>query len=406
MNQDADSNLTRHEPAGQKNNRELCPEQIDIDLLGCRPSRNAIHMATVYECESPEEASLKLGGKQSGYVYMRDGHPNADALAEKCRRLHAAEHAVMTASGMAATSVAILAHLKSGDHIVISDRMYGGTSVLVERELSRLGVTATQANSNELDEVERACADNTRMLIVETIANPMLQIAPLTGLADIAQKNNAVLVVDNTFASPIVCRPLEHGAHLVIESLTKMMNGHGDVTMGLLCGKTSAWERVESTLACWGMTTNPFECWLAERGLATLFLRMKTACETAEKVANRLLGHPGLSKLVYPSLNEAPNQSILCAYEGQTLFGNMITIELSGEGDQATGFISRLNEIPFCPSLGDFSTTLSHPASSSHRNLTSEQQRELGFGFNTIRLSVGLEDPNYLSEAILGALEK
>ena len=384
--------------------QDLCPTQFDTPLFGSRPARPSIHMSAVYHCDSPEDADLKLGGQREGYVYQRDGHPNAHQLAEKCRLLHRADHAVVTSSGMSATALAMLSQLQAGDHVLLSHRLYGRTTKLVEQEFSRFGVSCSTVDMHDLNETREAVLPSTRMLVVETISNPMLQVANLPDLADIAHRHSAVLMVDNTFASPIVCRPHDLGADLVVESLTKIINGHGDVTMGLLCGADHCWDRVNEALASWGMTTNPMACWLAERGIATLQLRVAAASRNAMQLANRLESHPRVAETYYPGLRPAAesNRIFLNGTSGP-LYGNMLTFKLAGDLTAAQ-FMERCHQIPFCPSLGDMNTMLSHPATTSHRSLSPEQLNELQICDRTIRLSIGIESPDYIASAIDQAL--
>jgi hypothetical protein len=187
-----------------------------------------------------------------GYVYQRDGHPNAYLLAEKCRLLHAAERAAITASGMAALATAMLSQLASGDHVVIGSRVYGKTLQLFGVEARLLGIEATPVDTCDLAAVEQAVRLNTRLIVAETIANPLLEVADIAGLAEIATRRGVTLLIDNTFASPILCRPLALGANLVMESLTKTMNGHSDVILGLLAGKESVWSRVGQVISAFG----------------------------------------------------------------------------------------------------------------------------------------------------------
>lgn len=394
----------------QRGPQEICSEQTEIPLFGSLPSRPAIHTSTAYLCESPREADERLGGKRPGYVYQRDGHPNAAALAEKCRRLHGenSSHAVVTSSGMSAISLAMISQLSTGDHILLSHRLYGRTAILVEQELSRFGIEFSFADFCNLDQVSEQCRPNTRMLVVETISNPKLRVVDFGALAEIAKSRNALILVDNTFASPIVCRPFDFGADLVVESLTKIMNGHGDTTLGLLSGTEAVWERVPAALSSWGMTSGPFDCWLAERGVSTLFLRMSSAANTAKILAERLSSHPQILDVAFPGLQSHPDRAIavrqFSSLNGETCFGNMITIEVNGGIEGATRFIEATKEIPFCPSLGELMTTLSHPFTTSHRNLNSSQLAKLGISGGTIRFSIGLESADFIESAIATAL--
>ena len=253
-----------------------------------RPHVPPIYLASVYECQDPDQAYALLTGSQSGYVYQRDRHPNADLLADKCQQLHEADWALVTSSGMAALSLAALGYLSAGDHVVVSHQVYGRSLQLLDREMTRLGVTSSVVDTNQLEQVRAVVNAQTRLMLIETISNPMLQVADIRQLADIAHAAGALLIVDNTFASPCVCRPLDCGADLVMESISKMMNGHSDVMMGMLCGRGEDDSRLRDVLSVWGLASSPFDCWLAARGLATLPLRMDRACETAQQLAGRL----------------------------------------------------------------------------------------------------------------------
>jgi cystathionine beta-lyase/cystathionine gamma-synthase len=239
------------------------------------------------------------------------------------------------------------------------------------------------------------------LLIVETITNPLLRVSDLAALADMAHANGARLLVDNTFAGPIVCRPMELGADLVMESLTKSINGHSDVNLGLLCGRADCWERVPLVLSAWGLASGPFDCWLAARGLGTLALRAQRADANALAAAQHIRKQPQVESVHYPGLPEHADHALARRQFGGR-FGSMVTFTLRGGTPAAEQFIRAAEQIPFCPSLGDLSTTLSHPESTSHRGMTAEARAALGIFGGTIRLSVGIES----AEAIQAALSQ
>lgn len=380
---------------------DLCPRPRRAPDSPTWPLAPPIFPAAVYCCDSPEQADQLLATGSLGYVYSRDSHPNAQLLAEKCRALHAAEQAVVCASGMAALGLAALAHAEAGDHVVVSHRLYGRTQVLFARELPRLGVRCSVVDVEDEAALRAALARGARLLLVETISNPLLTVPNLQRLADAAHTAGALLLVDNTFAGPCVCRPLEWGADLVMESLTKIMNGHSDVLLGLLCGQSSAWERVPQTHITWGATAGPFECWLADRGLSTLALRSERASANALHLAQALQARPAVAAVHYPGLPTHPNyETARRQFGGQS--GAMIAFELATSGPAADQFIARVGrQIPFAPSLGDVSTTLSHPASTSHRGYSAAEQAALGITDRLIRLSVGIES----AQSILAGLD-
>lgn len=351
-----------------------------------------------------------LGGVEAGFVYQRDGHPNADVLAEKCRRLHGAAHAAVTSSGMSALSLAMLAFLKPGDHVLLSSRLYGKTVSLVGQEGSRWGIVTTQVDMLDPARVQQAVTPRTRMIIVETISNPTLQVVDIGALAAVGKAAGALLLVDNTFASPAVCQPLKLGADLVLESLTKIMNGHSDVVLGLLCGSQSVdWTRVPGVLGCWGMTSCPWACWVCERGLMTLPVRLQAACRTAAEVATGLRNHPQLRGIDYPGLEGHPQHRIARNQflpAGDPMFGHVVTFHLKGGLQAATRWMAELEGIEYCTSLGEAATTLSHPASSSHRACTAGELSAAGIDGGTIRLSAGLESPEFVLESLKLALAR
>jgi cystathionine beta-lyase/cystathionine gamma-synthase len=390
--------------------RDLCPQKFEALLFDSRPARTGIYPAAVYHCHSAEHASKVLGNEVEGYAYQRDGHPNADVLAAKCLALHGAEQAVVTSSGQAALVAAVLSHLEPDDHVLLSNRLYGGTSVLVGDEAKRWRIDSTEVDTCDLEQTEAAIQANTKMIVVETISNPTLRVADIRRLSELAHAHGAILLVDNTFATPVVCKPLELGADLVMESMTKFMNGHGDVILGLICGTHAAMQRLPTVVSKWGLASSPFDCWLAERGLETLYVRMLAAADTCRELSEKLLPiKDGIERIDFPGLpshldHHTAREQFAKNRAGETLFANMMTLHLVGGMSAANRFMERCRAIPYCPSLGETVTTLSHPASSSHRNLDESQLNELGMSSGTVRLSIGLERMDYLLEAILPAV--
>jgi cystathionine beta-lyase/cystathionine gamma-synthase len=391
-----------------KSPRDLGPSPTHLNRPVQSGSRSAIELAVVYPAASPAEANARLGGLEPGYVYQRDSHPNADDLAERCRELHRAERAAITSCGMSALALAQLALLRSGDHVVVSSLMYGKTIALLTSEAERLGIRSTVVDTNDLAATAAAVVPETRLLVCETISNPLMRVADVPALAKLAKERSFALLVDNTFASPVVCRPLEWGADLVMESMTKIMNGHSDAMLGLLCGREIYWERVHKALTTWGLAAAPFDCWLVERGLGTLYLRVVAASRTAERLAAALRTSPAIAAVHYPGLPDHPDQQLasqlFVAEGGRPLFGHMLSFELKGGLPAAERLISGLKQIHFCPSLGELATTLSHPTSTSHRGMTPQAREGLGIRDGLIRLSVGLESPEFIENELFGVL--
>lgn len=383
---------------------DLCPRPQELPPLPTRPHAPPIYPTSVWACDSPQQADDLLGGREAGYVYQRDGHPNAWLLAEKLRQLHAADRAAITGSGMGALAAALLSRLEAGDHAVVGSRVYGKTLTLFGGEARRLGIELTTVDTCNPDAVAGAIRPTTRLIVAETIANPLLEVADIAALAEIAHSRNAALLVDNTFASPILCRPLELGADLVMESLTKTLNGHSDVILGFLAGREDIWTRVPGVISAWGLSSSPFDCWLAERGLATAHLRIERACQNALAAAQFLVTQqPRVAEVYYPGLAEHP-QHALAQRQFGSLFGTIVSFRLAGGRAAADAFIDTGKQIPFCPSLGEVSTTLSHPETTSHRGLTAEQRVALGITGGTIRLSVGTESIDFIRAALAEGL--
>lgn len=386
---------------------DLCPRPDFLPPLSTQPVSPPIYTSAVYRCESPQQAARLLAGDEQGYVYGRDGHPNGDILAEKVRALHAAERAIICSSGMAALSVATLALLQHGDHVVISDKLYGRTAQLLNAEAGRFGVTCTSVDTCDLPATAAAIGSNTRLVVVETISNPLVRVCDLPAMGDLCRQRGARLLVDNTFASPALCRPLENGADLAVESLTKIMSGHSDVVLGALCGRDADWSRVPLATSCWGLSASPFDCWLALRGIGTLALRVERTCANALAAARFLQTDSRVEAVHYPGLAEHPEHALATRLLGGR-YGSIVAFTLRGGAAAAESFIRAARDtIPFCPSLGDLSTTLSHPASTSHRAVARLEREAQGIKDGTIRLSVGIESESAVVSALrdsLGAL--
>lgn len=370
-----------------------------------RPHSTPLFFSSVWECDGTEQANRLLEGSEPGYVYQRDGHPNADVLAGLCGQLHGTEHVAVTSSGMAALSLALLSQLQQGDHLLVSNQLYGRSEWLLTGEADRLGISHTLVDPLDLDAVEAALQEDTRLMVVETISNPQLRVADIGALSEIVHKADARLLVDNTFATPVLCKPLALGADLVLESVSKMMNGHGDVMLGMLAGREDCWERVSRVCAGWGLASSPMASWLAARGLATLHLRIARATENAMAVACFLAEESEqqfsllLEDVQYPGLPAHPDHA-LASRQLQGGFGSMVSFRLAGDASVADRFLAAAADLAFCPSLGEASTTLSHPSSTSHRGLSDEEGDRLGITAGTIRLSVGIESVEFITSAL------
>lgn len=367
--------------------------------LATRPLATPIYPTSVWICDSPDQADRMLSGAESGYVYQRDGHPNADLLAEKLAQLHAADGVAITSSGMAALALAVLARLAPGDHIVASNQLYGRSRLLLTQEATRLGMTCTTVDTCDLEAVSQAINPKTRLVVAEIIANPGLEVVDVAALAERAHAVGAELLIDNTFATPVLCRPLELGADWVMASASKILNGHSDVMLGFLAYRGDGAARIRTTLSTWGLASSPFECWLTARGLASVHLRVERACQNALEAARYLHSHPAVTAVHYPGLPQHPQHALASRQFGGR-FGWMVTFHLAGGRAAAERFMHQARQIPFCPSLGETCTTVSHPESTSHRGLSAAERAALGITGGTLRLSVGIESTNFVIQAL------
>lgn len=361
--------------------------------------------SVVYASETPDQLDAQYEGKLSGYTYAREGHPNADVLA---RRIDAMEDApqpgLVVGSGMAAVTAVLLGLCKAGDHVVGGDQLYGRSLRMMRDDLPRLGIETTLADPTDVGAVAAALRPNTRLVLIEVVSNPTLRIADVVGIADLCRDKGVLLVVDNTFTTPRAVQPFSLGADVVLHSVTKLLAGHSDVTLGWVATREAEHAKAIYDFAVTtGMTPSPFDCWLAERGLMSFDLRFDRAESNAARLAEFLSGHSLVKRVLYPTRQDHPDTS-----RAQGLLHgrgcNMVSFELDGGRDVANAFAQGADQVAFAPTLGDVGTTLSHPASSSHRGLTAEVRAAQGMTEGFFRVSVGLEDPDALIAAFQSGL--
>lgn len=369
------------------------------------PLVTPIYPSVVYRSASPDDLDAQYLGDQPGYTYAREGHPNADVLAEKINWLEGMEGGMITGSGMAALGAVVLAALERGHHIVAGDQLYGRSLRMLREDLPRFGIGATLVDATDAEAVKDAIRPETRMILIEVVSNPTLRIADLEGIARIAHQNGLMLVVDNTFTTPRALRPVEFGADVVFSSVTKMLAGHSDVTLGWVAARDRGLrERISVAGATWGLTPSPFDCWLAERGLHSFGLRYDRACENAAELADHLAELSGVESVIYPGRMDHPD-----AERAETLlagaYGNMVSFRIAGGREAANRLVRAAPSIPFAPTLGDISTTFSHPATSSHRALSSGEREAMGITEGFFRVSVGVEDIEMLKSELETAVE-
>ncbi len=363
--------------------------------------------SVVYASETPDALDDQYEGRVHGYTYSREGHPNADVVAKRLDAMEGMSGGVVTGSGMAAVSAVLLGLTKTGGHVIGGNQLYGRSLRLMKEDLPRLGIETSLADPADIAAVRAAIRPETKMILVETVSNPTLAVADIDGLSALCKESGILLVVDNTFTTPRGFQPFDHGADIVIHSITKLLAGHSDVMLGYVVARDPALnERLSVFSVTTGMTPSPFDCWLAERGMLSFELRFERSQATAAALADHLAGMPGVKRVIYPTRKDHPDHDrAMDLLKGQGC--NMVSFELEGGRSAANAFTRAADGLNFAPTLGDVGTTLSHPASSSHRALTPEERAGLGLSEGFFRVSVGLEDPAALlavfSEAVAAA---
>ncbi|HSU15889.1 PLP-dependent aspartate aminotransferase family protein [Longimicrobium sp.] len=323
-------------------------------------------------------------------LYQRYGNaPNHVLAEERVAALEGAEDAVILASGMAAMACAVLSVVQAGDHIVATEAIYGGTRALLETELPRLGITATFVDMFQPGWTD-AFRPNTKLVMGESPSNPLLRVMDLAALAHESHARGATVIVDSTFASPLNCRPLEHGVDLVMHSATKYLGGHSDVTAGVIAGSRARVKAVRDRAKVWGPALDPHAVWLLERGMKTLALRMERHNANGLAVAAWAETHPGIARVHYPGLVSHPDHET--ARRVLHGFGGMIGLEIAGGGPAAAKFVRALKLAKLAPSLGGVETLMSEPRYTSHAAMTPAQREANGIRDGFIRVSLGIED--------------
>ena len=342
-------------------------------------------------------------GVPGEYVYSRSGNPTRRNLEINLAALENADHAVAFASGTAAVD-ACLRFLGPDDHVVCSESVYGGTYRLFEQVLRRTsGLDFTYVNTSDLEATEAAWNEQTRMLYIETPSNPLMQLTDIAAAAELAQSTGALLVVDNTFMSPYLQRPLDYGAHLVLHSTTKFLNGHSDSIGGVVCtNREDLSTSLDFISKSAGATLSPFEAWLIQRGVKTMALRMERSQETTKRLAAILNDHPKVQHVYYPGLEAHPDHAL--AKRQMSGFGAMLSFDLANF-DAVKIFLDALNVMVLAESLGGVETLISHPASMTHASIPENVRRDRGIGDGLIRISVGIEDTEDLVADLEQALE-
>lgn len=371
-----------------------------------RPVAQPIYQTTVYAFDSIEEMDKVLDNPDDGWFYYRYASPNQVAFDTTMARLERAEAATTAASGMGAIFSALSAVLQNGDHIIADENIYGGTYSLLQQQMPRFGIETSFVDTTNPDAVRAAMRPTSRVLYFETISNPLLRVADLPALSKLAAELNLRSFVDATFSTPIISRPAEWGVDVILHATTKYVGGHSDALGGIVAGRLDIIEATRLAGKIMGVTQSPFDAWLNVRSLKTLPLRMKAHSQNAQTVAEWLEGQTAVARVMYPGLASNPQRELALRMMPEGLFGGMLSFELTGGRTAAYNFIRALQHIPLVPSLADVATTVSHPASTSHRMLTPEQRAAIGIGDGLVRLSVGIEEVGDIIEDLAQALRQ
>lgn len=367
-----------------------------------RPLSPPIYQASVFAHDDPAALTDSLDNPRGAYGYSRMANPTVRALEAAAADLEGAELAVATASGMGSVHAALSSLLSAGGHVVIQESLYGGTTGLFDDLAARWNIAFTPVPGDDPAAVRAALRPHTAAVYLETISNPMTAVADIAGIAEVTKAAGVKLLVDNTFASPLGCRPLALGADVVIHSATKYLGGHDDVTAGVACYSdadlgTSAWKFAVAT----GSTLDPFAAWLVLRGMATLAVRMRAAGAGAAELANRLRARSEVLAVHHPSLPTHPQHQL--ATRQLQGFGPMLAFDVA-DADAAQQLIGRLRLIQNAPSMGGVETVAMHPASTSHRHYTPQALAAAGIAAGTVRISTGIEDVDDIWADLVAAL--
>ena len=381
------------------------PDKLHIDTLAVRAAvdrsqygenSEAMYLTSGYVQPDAETAARRFAGEEDGYTYARLGNPTVASMEVRLAALEGAEACIATSTGMSAILLMCLGLLKSGDHVICSHSMFGSTIKLIGSEFAKFGVQTTFVSQTQVAEWKAAMQPNTRLLFAETPTNPLTEVCDIKALAEIAHAGHALLVVDNCFATPILQRPLEMGADLIVHSGTKYLDGQGRVMAGALCGSKALIDDVFGpVMRSAGMTLAPFNAWVVLKGLETLGIRMKAQSEQTMALAQWLEAQPQVARVFYPGL-KSHSQHVLAMAQQSGMGGAVLSFEVKAQSadqgrENAFKVMNAMRTVSLCTNLGDVKTLVAHPASTSHGRLTEAQRQVAGIQQSLIRVAVGLE---------------
>ena len=379
-----------------------------IDVPGINPLATPVFQTSTFIFDNAAQGAARFAGKEDGYIYTRMGNPNQEQVAKKLASLENAEAGLVLSSGMGAINTCLWTILRSGDHILSDETLYGATFSFLARGLERYGVEVTFTDFSNIDNLTSNLQSNTKAVYFETPANPTLKILDIEAISTVVHDYNKDIkvVIDNTFCTPYLQRPLDFGVDVVIHSGTKYLNGHGDVISGMICSTKEFIRDCKSfgLKFVTGAVISPFDSFLISRGLKTLDIRMEKHCSNAMEIAKFLEGHDRVSKVYYPGLPNFSGYEI--AKKQMKLPGGMITFELNATKEQSECFINSLELCSLAVSLGDTETLIQHPASMTHASYSKEELKEAKITESMIRLSVGLETVEDIIEDLRLGLER
>jgi len=364
-----------------------------------------IYQTSTFAFENADHGAKCFSGESNGYIYTRIGNPTINALERLIAELENGYGGIATSSGMAAINTVYMGLLNQGDHMISTGAVYGPARNMVEMHFSRFGIQSTYLDTSNVKEIENAIRPNTKLLYIETPANPTMDITDIMACAKIVKQKNIKLVVDNTFCSPYLQNPLDLGADVVIHSMTKFINGHADIVAGIIIAKDKLlYDQLRSMMINLGGNMDPHQAYMVHRGVKTLSIRIEKAQENAIKVAKYLQNHPLIAWIKYPGLETHPQYNL--ALKQMKGPGTMISFGLKGGYESAKKLMNNVQLAILAVSLGGVETLIQHPASMTHAKVSKESKQKAGITDDLIRLSVGIEDVDDILNDLRNALEK
>jgi len=364
-----------------------------------------IYQTSTFKFKNAAHGAACFAGEDPGFIYTRIGNPTIQALEKILAQLENAAQCVVTSSGMAAVNIIYMAFLKSGDHIISTDAVYGPSRVVIEKYWSRFGIEYSYIDTSNVENIKNAIRPNTKMLYIETPTNPTIAITDLKAATEIARKHNILTVVDNTFCTPVLQRPLDFGVDIVLHSMTKFINGHADIVAGAIMSKTDELNQIiRPTMTMMGCCMDPTQAYMVIRGVKTLELRVKKQQENAQIIAEWLENHPAVASVAYPGLPSHPQYEL--GKKQMDGPGSLISFELKGGYNAGEIVMNHIQLILLAVSLGGVESLMSHPASMTHSKMSRESRLAGGITDGLVRFAVGIEDVRDIIADLKQALDK